>query len=331
MPDGSISETPVFAVKGQIGDHQIDMVAGVDEAYQETSIVVVNGIEFFTGAMTKGGELLTLSVSDGDIGLIPSIPDILPKNIPFSYPSGIWYSVSHNNFPNAHKIQSVNFSVDGIYAGSSIDIMSPGFHTVCADIVFKDGTSHSVCNNILLGYKDYGGFLVKSNSQTGGETTLWVETSLVAVAGVKWYVDNQYFSDISQITLNSGSGVVSVKAKVTFANGLVREHTVLVDTDGQDRNFSDMELFKANVPADFFNDFKISLTYKNGTGIFSSYSTPDSPGFFSVNSVTLFKEKANGNKIYKISGTIYTKLMNLLSGDLLSSQLEVVFAIELPY
>lgn len=333
LPDGTISEDPVFVVRGQIGEQQIEMTAGVDGAYLETSVSVVNEIDFFNGKMIKGAEIFTLSVSDGDIGLAPSIPDIISANVPFAFPPNSWYSVNQNDLPNSQQIQSVNFSVNGINEGNNIEIVSSGFHTVCANVVFSDGTARSVCNKLLLGYKDYGGFLIKSNAQAGSvPTVLWIESSMAEVAGVKWYINNQYHSDSSmQLVLNQGMGVVTVKAEVTFKNGLVREHSVIVDTEGQGRNFFDMEAYKTSVADELLNDFKILLTYKNGTGFYTSYSTPDSPGLFMVESVSLFKEKPNGNKIYKVSGTIQTQLVDLLSGVLLPLQLNVVFAVELPY
>lgn len=331
LPEES-SETPIFEVKGKIGDETINIVAGVDGAYQETAIQVLNGIDFFTGTMIKGTEQLTLSISDGEIGLVPAVSEMISNSLSVAYSANTsWFSVSHQSLPNAQQIQSVNFSIDGFSLGSQVSILSPGFHTVCADIVFTDGTSRSVCNKLLFGYKDRGGFLVKHYTQTGGNTTLWVEPSEVAVSSVKWYINDQFFSDSQQAVLNSTTGVVSAKAVVTFSNGLVREHTVVVDTEGGNRTFADMQSFKTNVSNEFYNDFKLSLAFQNETGLFASYASPEAPGNFVIDAVSLFKEKSNGNKIYKVSGTINTQIMNVLTEELLPSQLNMVFAVELPY
>lgn len=330
LPDDSVSSEPIFKVIGKVGQHQLNMSAGVDGAHLETFVSTMNGIEFFSGEMTKGTDVFSLSVSNGNIGLAPSITDVFPTSISFMSPPNVWFSVAHQTLPNAQQIQSINFSVDGMSAGNGMDIISTGYHMVCANIVFFDGTTRSVCNKLLLGYKDHGSFLIKQQTQSGASTNLWIESSST-VSNVKWYINNQYFSDISQIALNSGAGVVNAKAVVTFSNGITREHTILVDTDGMGRNFSDMEAFKIQVPSHIFNDFKISLTYKNGTNLFSGYANPDLPGGFAISSVSLFKEKSNGNKIYKVSGIINGQLLDLLSGVLLPSQLEITFAVELPY
>ena len=310
LPDDSVSSEPVFKVKGTVGQHHLDMQAGVEGAHLETFISAINGIDFFSGEMVKGADAFSLSVSNGNIGLIPSSTDIFSTSLSFVNTTNIWFSLAHQNLPNAQQIQSISFSVDGFpFSGNSLDIVSSGYHTVCADIVFFDGTSRSVCNKLLLGYKDHGSFLIKQLNQPGSKTDLWIESSS-APANVKWYINNQYHSDVSQIALPSGGGVVTAKAVVTFSNGIVREHTVLVDTDGEGRNFSDMEMYKTLVPSNGFNDFKISLTYQNGTNLFSGYATPDTPGSFTVSSVSLFKEKNNGNKIYKVSGIINGQLLD---------------------
>lgn len=331
IPDESVSTTPIFRIQGTIGGHSVNMMAGKDGAHLETFVSTMNGIDFFSGEMTKGEEVFSLSVSNGNIGLIPSatITDFFPTNLSFARPSNIWFSVAHQHLPNAQKIQSINFSVDGVPVGNAMDIVSSGFHTVCANIVFFDGTSRSVCNKLLLGYKDHGSFIIKHQDQPGAGTNLWVESSS-AVSSVKWYVNNQHFSDLSQITVNSES-VAEVKAVVSFSNGIIREHTVLIDSEGMGRTFSDMEIYKTQIQSDVLNDFKISLTYQNNTSIFSGYATSDIPGNFTISSIELFKQKNNGHKIYKVSGIISGQLFDLLSGDLLPSQLEITFAVEVPY
>lgn len=331
LPDESISSEPIFKVRGTVGQHHLDMQAGVEGAHLETFVSTMNGVEFFSGEMIKGTDVFSLSVSNGNIGLVPSSTDIFPTSLSFVNATSVWFSLAHQNLPNVQQIQSINFSVDGLpFSGNSLDIMSAGYHTICANIVFFDGTSRSVCNKLLLGYKDHGSFLIKYQNQSGPSTNLWIESSST-IANVKWYVNNQYISDLSQIALNSGEGIATAKAVVTFSNGIIREHTILVDTDGMGRNFSDMEMYKTLVPSNGFNDFKISLTYQNGANLFSGYATPDIPGSFMISSVSLFKETNNGNKIYKVSGIINGQLLDLLSGVLLPSQLEITFAIELPY
>lgn len=330
-PNSSISENPIFLVEGQIGEESLSLAAGVDGAALETSTLTVNGINYFTGAMVKGQQSLSLSVSDGQIGLNPSLFDAFPSNIPFSYSSISWYEMNANTLPNIQQIQSISFSVDGTTVGNQFELFSPGFHTICADIAFFDGTNKSICNQLLLGYEDFGAFSIKTSNQSGSApTSLWTESS-AAVSEIHWYVNDQFYSNSQQFQLNQGQGVLTVKAKVTFSNGLTREHTVLVDTDGENRNFSDMEMYKTPVANELFNDFKIMLTYQNGTEIYTSHSTVDNPSYFVVGSISIFKQLPNGNKIYKVSGTINTQLMNVLSGILLPSQLNVVFAVELPY
>lgn len=331
LPEESISETPIFSVKGTIGETPVDMVAGVDGAYMETSVKLFNGIEFFTGKMLKDSQAFTLSVSNGQIGLTPAFPMAIPSSVLFAYPLQTWMTASHQALPNADKIQSINFTVNGVSLGNYLSISSPGFHNICADIVFYDGSTHTVCNKVLLGYKDYGGFVVGQSMQAGNSTNLWLETASTPVQSVKWFVNDQLYSENQEIVVAPGNGVVQVKAVVTFVNGLVREHTVLVDTDGEGRIFPDFESFKTAVEEVYYHDFRISVTFQDDLNALSGYATADLPGEFIVNSVSLFNEKLNGNKVYKVVGTINGKMYDSITGDLLPSHLEVTFALEMPY
>lgn len=331
LPEESISETPIFSVRGTIGEIPVDMVAGVDGAYMETSVKLFNGIEFFTGKMLKDSQALTLSVSNGQIGLTPAFPPTIPASVLFSYPLQAWITAHHQVLQNADKIQSVNFKVNGISMGSYLSISSPGFHNICADIVFYDGSTHTVCNDLLLGYKDYGGFIVGQTVQAGNSTNLWLEAAATPVQSVKWFVNGQLYSENQEITLAPGNGVVQVKAVVTFSNGLVREHTVLADTDGEGRNFYDVESFKTAVEEVYYHDFRVSVTFQDELNVLSGYATADLPGEFIINSISLFDEKLNGNKVYKVEGTINGKMYDHVTGDLLPSHLEVTFALEMPY
>lgn len=328
LPEDAASETPVFSVKGTIGEQAIDMVAGIDGAYMETSIQKSNGIEFFTGKMNKNTDAFTLSVSNGNIGLTPSFPVVMPSGILFAYPSQLWASTGLSMLPDAENIQSVQFSVNGALLGESLSIDTPGQHKVCADIVFIDGTSRTVCNDMLLGYKDHGAYTVRSSQSEN--TVLWLET-VEQIQNRKWFVNGQLYSENSEITLYPGNGIVEVKTVVSFANGIVREHTVLIDTEGEGRNFPDFETFKLSVEEEYLNDFKLSVVFQDDGTVFTGYTTADVPGELIVNSISLFKEKPNGNKVYKVFGTINGKMYNTVTGELLPSYLEVVFALELPY
>lgn len=331
-PEEAVSETPVFSVKGTIGEHPVNMTAGVNGAYQETSVMTINGIEFLSGKMIKESTVFSLAISSGEIGVTPTFSEMMTPSLSFAYGEQNWYTVNQQNLPNNQQIASIVYSLDGMEIGNNLSILSAGFHTICATVVFNDGTARTICNKLLLGYKDLAGYKIKFNPQQGaGTTNLWLESSSTPIAGVKWYVNGQWASDEQQMSLSPGAGVVSVKAVTTFTNGIVREHEVLVDTDGQGRYLLDMETYKTAVEQVYFNDFKVRMSFQNDTDVYTGYASTSTPGSFTVNSISLFKEQPNGNKIYKVAGTIKGSAMGLLSGNLVHSQLEVIFAIESPY
>lgn len=324
------SETPVFSVRGKLGEQSVELIAGVDNAYQETLIEVKNEISHFKGTMIDQNERLELSFSEGEIGLISDGSSLFSGTILFQKPAENWMLLNQSGLVNNQFVQSINHSVNGVSIGENLIVTQPGFNTICTDVSFTDGTTKSICNKYLLGYEDYGGFLINFAS-TLTSTNLYAQSTNTPISTVEWFVDGVSFSAESNTSLAAGQGVVIVTAKVVFTNGIKREHSVIVDTDGENRYLKDLYLYKTSVETSQLNDYKLTLNYTKDGVTYTSVIDSSQEGGFQVNSVELYHEKSNGNKIYKVSGSINCQLKNLISQELIPLSLEVVYAIEVNY
>ena len=86
-----------------------------------------------------------------------------------------------------------------------------------------------------------------------------------------------------------------------------------------------------NLPDNLVNDYAVYIDIMlNGVDYFD-YSSSETPGQLTVNSMSLFKDLPNGNKMYKVDGNINGKVIDNQSGILLPLNLNVTFALELPF
>jgi len=333
LPDFPTSKTPIFSVKGNIGNHTIDMIAGVDEAFIETSIERINQIPFFVGTMNKGSQSFTIKLSEGQIGQKNTLFNLLPKE--FSFPTSLqsWIRLSKNMLANQSNIKAIDFTINGKSIGDFLEVYHSGFYDICVHITFNDLSEHQLCNNVLLGYEDLGHFkMVQSEGPTNANSYLLsIQDPSSPIEHINWMINNEVVSSEPSLTLSGDQGIVLVDAQITFNNGIIRKHSLLVDTDGQQRNFPDLFSFKNPDVSGYYNDFKALLLFDSG----QIWDSPvgnhqELTGTLTIYSASIFEKKPNGNTIYKVEGTIYGECFDPTAHEILPVELSLVFAIELP-
>lgn len=327
----SLSENPVFRISGNIGEEQINFIAGIDSSFVDTEIRVLNGIRQFVGQSIMGNSEFELAVSDGMIGLNPSIESIVSTNLKMNNLfDQNWFELQQSSLTNSGIIQSVDFTVNGVESSSSLNIYSTGYHSICANVKFADGTVRTICNNLLLGYVDYAKFNI-TREVIGGATLLSIVTDNDPIKSIKWYANQNLIAESQTVQLDATIGLAIVRAEVTFQNGITRERTILVDMEQGTRNFDDISVYQTSGLEDFMNDFNLSMEYRTSQNHYRSFTAPGYPSTIQINEFSLYKELSNGNKIYKVSVTINTNFVNLATNQKYPSQLKIVTALELPY
>jgi len=328
------SKTPIFSVKGTIGKIDIDMVAGIDSAFLETAIDKRHGIDFFTGKMNKGKQSITMKISDGSIGINESI---LTKTKPLSLYSPLeiqsWINVNYDSLNENAQIQAIKFSVDEVEVGQNLTVYKAGWHDICVNITFNDQSERRLCNTVLLGYKDLGRFVINEKRDILNEQTqLSIHETESQIISVKWLMNGNIFSQEQNCTISDNQGVVEIQAEVTFSNGIIRRHTILLDTDNHMHKFPDIHRFIKTENALYYNDFKMYIGFSDLDNLSWGPITQESEisGVFTVQSISEYEKKNNGNTIYKVVGNIQGEFFDPTVDSYSPVLLNVVFGIEMP-
>ncbi len=326
----TLSETPVFKVVGTIDGDPVEFMAGVDGMYLSTYTLDVNGVEKFCGNLTNGENHFKIGVLNGKLGQAQPSPLPLVNTIRFAagFPSPL-IVLSKGMLVNASYIDQVNFRVDGENVGSQLQIMEPGKYEVCADIAFYDGTNKTVCNTLILGYEDLGCYEIKHFGNTEGNVKAWVQAD-EALSSVSWYIDGAMYSNDEMLDVNfSQGGVHTVMSRVTFANGIVRDHSILVDGDGTARFFDDMFLYKTQINESLFRDFKATADIVIN-GVHYVHAPQTLNGSISVSDISYYGKNTAGNNVYLIKGSMVAPLVNVQTQQQVNANLSIAFGVERP-
>jgi len=328
------NDTPIFSIKGTIGNSTIDMTAGIDSAILETLYEQKQGVDFFIGTMTNQAQTFSIKISDGDIGT--SSP-VFKKSVPLQLYSPIeiqsWLIPNIDSAILDLSIQNVNFIINDKDVNEHLAIYQSGWHNICINITFNDQNQRRLCNSVLLGYKDLGYFVMhQKNDPTNSQTQLSIQNAQSTITSVKWFANNNLFSQESTCAIQNGQGIVEIIAEVTFNNGIVRRHTMFVDTDNHNRYFPDIHQFINHNNSIYYNDFKTSITFADSNdapcGVSSQHL--DIYGVLTIHEISEFGKTNTGNKIYKLKGDINGEYFDPNSASYVPISLKIVYGVESP-
>lgn len=329
-PGPVISDTPIFKLSGTIGEDSIKLQAGIDNVVQKAMITNYQGINVFESVLSNDKKKFAISISQGEVGLPFNFQNFNRQSYLFSksLQTFVWYKSLQPNYP---MISSATHVIDNLVSDSDLEIYNATQTEIKTTVQFSNGVQKVVRNNFLLGYKDLGAYRVNFTTTQGSPVLIKIIGNSSPISQVQWYVDNVFFAEGETIQLPSGLGSVVVRSSVKFQNGIVRDHEVVVDTDGMGYYLTDMHQGVVNLPDNLVNDYAVYIDIMlNGVEYFD-YSSSEIPGQLTVNSMSFFKDLPNGNKMYKVDGNINGKVIDDQSGILLPLNLNVTFALELPF
>lgn len=328
-PGNVISEKPIFKVSGTVGDDSLKLTAGVDDVIQQTRITNYNGINLFESILSNGSAKLSISISQGEVGLPFNFQNFNRNIYNFSklQQTFFWYRTLQANY---QKIASATHIIDNLVTDSDLEFYISAQKEMQTTVQFTNGIQKVVRNTFLLGYKDVGAYRINFTTTQGAPIVAKIIGNSSPVSSVKWYVEGDYYADGETLQLPSGLGSVVLRSSVKFQNGIVRDHEVIVDTDGTGYYLSDMHQGVISLSETLVNDYAVYIEMKLNGSEYVDYSSVEIPGKLSVTSFEFFKNLPNGNKMYKVDGFINGKVMSVESGNLVPLHLDVTFALELP-
>jgi hypothetical protein len=322
--------TPVFRVDGTLGTENFSMVAGDDNFYMSTFSEMIHGVGLFAGKLSNGDFEVEMGVFNGNIDLPQELlADNLPSELQFAalapQPA---FELSKQMFPNSNYIEQIKWYVNGTYAGTnSVVIHEPGKYTVCAEVSFVSGNEGMVCNELIIGYQKHASSILRHFVSPGGDLQVWIEEQDVPVASVKWYFDDEFVSDDLKLIDEIDDEIHVVKAEVTYANGVVRSKSVLLDGTACGSYLDDFSIFE-NDPVGLFRDYAITLTVRKDGAEFTSIDTQNSQANFQVMDLSYFGKNTAGKAVFKISAQVECMLRNNSNGQIVPFSGNIEFGIE---
>lgn len=302
------SNDPVFKANGTIDTDEFELVAGNDNAFMFTTMQTENNVSVFSGELSNGDLSIEMDIYDGLLD-IPnhSVINSLPEEHVFSRiltsPIAV---LSKDEFPNADVISHVSWIVDGgAPVLNYLEITEPGKYQVCAEIVFWDGSSNMLCSELILGYKRHANFHIKHFLNQSGSLTAYVEDPQVAIERIRWYIDDEFVSDDSQLLFTGLSQDNHIlRAEVLFMNGVKRSKNMIVDGSLSGKFIDDLTFFETGTLALINRDFNVRVKLTENGTVYSSDRINNSLNTVTFDNISYYGKDASGNDVYKVKAHV---------------------------
>ncbi|MCE3295991.1 MAG: hypothetical protein K0R65_1705 [Crocinitomicaceae bacterium] len=324
------SNSPVFVTTGQLGEDNISIVAGDDDAQFSNSISTINGVSYYSGTLIQGSTEIELGMYKGDNELpqlnIDNITSLSSMGFA-SLPLGPLFEVKRENFENNSNIKEIKWYVDDVYAGTnSVKIFEPGKYRVCAKILYANKYESEVCNDIIVGYTRSNELELDFSLEGNNQFTSWIE-STGTVSHVKWYLNEQLISEETSLSTVLPATFNKLKAEVTFADGSKRVRSVMVDGTHSDCSIEDFARQEQNDNLSW--DYKLRLNIKYEGNEYSSMDVDNSESSLKISSIDYFGIDSKGNPVYLVKGLLKSKVKSKATNDILDVNLNISWGLGL--
>jgi hypothetical protein len=303
---------PVFSVDAQLDNAEINLSAGDDGCSLVVGSTFWNGVQWFNGTLGNNQNEITLKILDGKLD-IPTFIFQSELNGALSYlslDSQSLVHISRDDFPNAESITEIKWYVDGIFKGiNMLDILEPGIYNVCASVTFEDGSSESLCNQMIIGYQKSALAILKHYVDPEGFVHAWIDSDLNEVSSIKWSIDGVEVCYDPMMIRHVSSQIHRITADITFENGARRVRNVLTDGSSDGRFLDDFTLFE-NLSKCEDKDFNVSLIIKHNGQIYSSETSNNQASTFEITDIKYFGMDGSGNKVYSVYANVNCLVRN---------------------
>ena len=328
-----LGEAPVFTVLGTVDGKSVSFQGGVDNAFLTTYTDVVQGVQRFSGRLNKGNDYVDFGVFDGNLFLPESNLSQAGNQLKLTLDNTTEYlHIEKNSFSNFQQIENIQISVNGIVVGSKLTLNEPGIYAICitANYLDADATSTTICNDVVVGYKDLAPFEIINSITLGGALTAEINNlnSGISVSSVKWYVDNNLVAENLNLSSNLSAGMHQLKAVVAFSNGMIKTRTIGVHSGNNELYLQDINLLKSEVAPDLLQDFKSQFSLMLD-GVMYKHIGSSTVNQVEVTGFSFYGKNASNKDVYKVSGTINCQMRKMSTNEILNAQFYVVFGLEI--
>ncbi len=327
IKDPPLGNDPIFKASGSIANEDFQFTAGDNGWVMETGIFTENGVKNYFGRLYNGNDGLKIVFKDGLLN-IPFI-DALNSSVALSsYPNNNQITLSKSNMPNSNMIQSIEWFVDGNFAGlNDVILNQSGVFEVCANVLFIDGSSANVCNDIILGYAHDSHFQVRHFLTNDGDLKVWIDENEEDIDHIDWYLDDQWASSEEDLNIVIDQNAHSLRAELIFENGSKRTRSIWIDGSLEGKYIDDFASIENSWqgPNEDYST-QIFLNWNNKEYV--SIHNEQSQDFFNVESVVPYGLNASGKQVVKIHGVISCEMIDIQTGEISPFEGEIDFALQ---
>lgn len=331
IPELPAGNTPVFEATGTFDGEQVLLIAGDDEVSMTNDKNQLNGINQWVANLGNESTQLSFRLLDGQIGLPINTADIFKQMTEIQFakqPATDLFYFSKDLFTNKEKIEKITWFVNNTFHSINvIALQTPGKYNVCAQVEFTNGEVKSICNTVIVGYKQNGDFQISYYQSQTGKINAWIGGVTQPIESIKWYRDNQLVGE--QIELNSfvqaGDQLFTVEA--TFENGNVRRKNILIDGDLEGNFVHDFTYNYVNFTPSW--DYKGIVEWNYQGETYSSLYANNTVNRFSITTIEQKIDANSGKSYYKVNGTLKANVAKNSTTPAKQLSLNVTLSIQL--
>jgi hypothetical protein len=308
VPEMPPSNSPIFSVQGTFGNESILILAGENDATMSNSVQYMNGVSLFTGKIgANGSDEFEIGILDGNLDIgNQNLNDLITQYNAISMAgyslTGSTFQFDIDDFHNAVLIDNVIWYVNGsYYSTGEIEITNPGKYDICAQVKFLDGTSSTLCNNLIIGYKNNGDFNINFYQNLQNEVSIWISNITEPIKSITWFSNNIAVGtgEMYQFLLQENK---TITAEVTFQNGAKKRRNIKLNGTESGKYIQDFTLKYTSNQNNW--DFKSIVNFKSDGINYSSVYTQNPSGKISISDVRYYDLNSEQKPVYLIRGTV---------------------------
>ena len=322
------STTPVFTLSGSLGGNPIQLDAGDGDTIMNAYQWQWNNVVTQTGMLGNKQNYIKIELLSGDIDL-PSINKQYMAMMVVDgvyIPTGVFSTLNKSQLSNANSFQKLSWSYNGQSLVDNLAFQEPGKYTLSADVLYNNGTSGNVSNDIFVGYGSHQFFKLETSVQNHMLTgTVFTDES---IDSIQWLIGTHSVSTSGkQIQFGLSDSANKIQAKVFFQNGLVRVRNLIFDVDGQTNYLEDYVYLIESSLQNRLLDYKAKVEIGINGVIYKTEIVEDQlDNMIVVSKKEQYTDQLTGKKAVKLTAKLHANFKSLTTGDIIEGTFDVVMA-----
>ena len=330
IPNIPSENSPLFSVSGSIGNENISIIAGENEAYMKTSTIELNNLTSNHGILSDANQSFSMLMFRSNHNVVSysnNFAELSEYRIADDYGATNLLEISIIDFQNNDYIHSIQWTIDNHdQSGYDLIIEEPGKYNVCAEVEFTNGSIEKTCNSIIVGYERSVDFQLKWHSLSDNSVKSYIESSSNTVTAVEWYLNDSIVSDEIEYMYNGNYDHFHLKAKVTFQNGTEATREIYVNRTYEHLSIGDFANKEQATSLRWDNNVRFTFE-KNGIAYESRHNL-NNDSHFIVTEIEEYYGTTTTQQVKKIKGTLNIPFKNLMTGETIMSDLDIEIGVE---